>query len=139
MRKTGLILLYLAGTLTFIGGLVDQFIYGYLEVHLHFLGNPEPSELLEQYEKLSTLILHSAGGGLMSTGLGMLALTHFGIRNNQRWAMWTLLITVFIAQGINAYGMFSAGSYYGFPVGVLIITLFGTLLYKMEEVRIHQN
>ena len=133
MNRPGLILLYVAGALTFIGGLGDQFISKYLDVHLNFLGNPESSDLLERSEILSMLLLHSAGGGLMSTGLGMLALTHFGVRNNQSWAKWTLLIIAFIAQGINGYAMFAAGSYFWFPVGILTITLLGTIMYRMEE------
>jgi len=47
------------------------------------LGNPENSDLLRKTAALSMLILHAAGGGLMSAGVSMLALTHFGIREGQ--------------------------------------------------------
>ena len=133
MHKLGLTLLYLASILVFIGGLGDQFISNYLDVHLSFLGNPEPSDLLVKSEILSMLLLHSTGGGLMSTGLGMFALTHFGVRNSQRWTKWTLLIMALIAQGINGYGMYTVGSYFWFPIGVFTITLFGVLLCKMKK------
>jgi hypothetical protein len=130
MRKTGLFLLYTAGILTFLGGLGDQFIMNYLDVHLDFLGNPEPSDLLSRSERLSMLLLHAAGGGFMSTGLAMLALAHFGIRRDQNWAKWTYLIIALIAQGINGYAMFSAGSLYGYAIVVLLIALLGLLLVR---------
>lgn len=117
----------------FIGGLGDQFINNYLQVHLDFLGNPDPSDLLQRSEELSMLILHSAGGGLMSAGIGMFALTHFGIRNNQLWAKWTILIIVCIAQGINGYGMYLAGSHYWYPFTILMITLLGILLLSKKN------
>lgn len=75
-------------------------------------------------------MLHSAGGGLMSAGVSMFALTHFAIRDGQQWAKWTFLIVAFIAQGINGYGMFTAGSHYWFPIMVLIFALVGILMYK---------
>ena len=132
MQKTALILLYLAGILMFIGGFGDQFIHGYLDVHLAYLGNPESSELLSRAESLSMLMLHSVGGGLMSTGVSMLALTHFGIRKNHAWAKWTVLIIAFIAQGLNGYGMYSAGSHFWYPILVLAVTLAGVLMCKIN-------
>lgn len=114
----------------FIGGLGDQFIFHYLEVHLNYLGNPEASELLQKAESLSMLMLHSAGGGLMSAGVSMFCLTQFAIRKGQTWAKWTFLIVAFIAQGINGYGMYSAGSHYWYPIAVLTIALMGFLLVR---------
>ena len=117
----------------FIGGLGDQFINQLLDVHLNFLGNPPESELLTKSENLLLLMLHSVGGGLMGCGVSMFALTHFGIRKNQNWAKWTFLIIAWIAQGLNGYGMYSAGSYYYYPIAVLILATIGVLLYKTEE------
>ena len=133
MNRFALSLLYLSGVFMFIGGLGDQFIREYLDVHLAFLGYPEPSELLERSGQLSMLMLHSAGGGLMSAGISMLALTHFGIRKNQAWAKWTLLLVAWIAQGINGYGMFSAGSYYWYPIIVLGLSTLGVVLYPIQK------
>ena len=128
MKKTALSLLYISSVLMFIGGLGDQFILNYLEVHLNYLGNPPDSDLLRSAESLSMLMLHSAGGGLMSAGISMFALTHFAIRKNQSWARWTYIIVALIAQGINGYGMYSAGSHYWYPILVLSLALFGFLL-----------
>ena len=125
MRKTGLALLYISSVLMFIGGLGDQFIFHYLDVHLNYLGNPEDSELFRRAESLSMLMLHSAGGGLMCAGISMFALTHFGIRTNQSWALWTFIIVALIAQGINGYGMYSAGSHYWYPILVLTLAVVG--------------
>lgn len=128
MNKIGIILLYTASILMFIGGLGDQFIFNYLDVHLQYLGNPEVSDLFTRAESLSMLMLHSAGGGLMSAGVSMVALTHFAIRKDEEWARWTYLIVAFIAQGINGYGMYSAGSHYWYPMIVLFVAFLGFLL-----------
>ena len=69
----------------------------------------------------------------MSAGVSMFALTHFGIRKGQSWAKWTFIIVAFIAQGINGYGMYSAGSHFWYPIGVLIFALAGTLLFKIKS------
>ena len=133
MNRTGLILLYTSSVLMFIGGLGDQFIWEYLEVHLNFLGNPENSDLLKKAEELSMLMLHSAGGGLMSAGVSMFALIHYAIRKGQSWAKWTFIIVAFIAQGINGFGMYSAGSHFWYPILVLVFALVGVLIFKTKD------
>ena len=135
MNKIALPILYISSTLMFIGGLGDQFINQLLDVHLAYLGNPPESVLLEKAESLLLLMLHSAGGGLMSAGISMFALTHFAIRKNQTWAKWTFLLVAWIAQGINGYGMYSAGSHYWYPILVLGLASLGVLLYKIGDNR----
>ena len=130
MRTFSLTLLYASSILMFLGGVGDQFINQLLDVHLEFLGNPEQSELLSKSEDLLLLMLHSLGGGLMSCGIAMFALVHFGIRNNQAWAKWTFLIIAFIAQGFNGYAMYSAGSYYIYPLMILVLVLVGIISYR---------
>ena len=130
MRRTALILLYTSGTLIIIGGLGDQFINDLLDVHLAFLGDPEPSELLSRSEQLILLMLHTLGGGLISTGVAVLTLTHFAVRKNQNWALWTILAITWIAEGFNTIGMYLAGSYYYYPLSILIMVTAGFLLYR---------
>jgi hypothetical protein len=134
MRTIAIVLLYTSSVLMFIGGLGDQFIFGYLDVHLNFLGNPENSELLSKAERLSMLMLHSVGAGLMSTGISMFFLTHFAIRKNQVWAKWTFLIIAWMAQGINGYNMFSAGSHFWYPILILVFATLGVLTFKAKEI-----
>ena len=117
----------------FIGGLGDQFIFHFLDVHLRYLGNPESSELFYRAESLAMLMLHSAGGGLMSAGVSMFALTHFAIRQNQRWALWTFLLVAWIAQGVNGYGMYTAGSHYWYPILVLSLATLGVVLFQTGQ------
>lgn len=136
MKRTGLILCYTSSILMFIGGLGDQFIFSYLDVHLNYLGNPEYSELLSKAESLSMLMLHSAGGGLMCAGISMFTLTHFGIKTNQSWSTWTFIIVALIAQGINGYGMYSAGSHFWYPILVLTLSIFGFGLIKANSSKI---
>lgn len=133
MRKTGVIFFYISSVLMFIGGLGDQFIFNYLDVHLKFLGTPEDSELFRKAESLSMLMLHSAGGGLMSAGVSMFTLTHFGIKKNHLWTKWTFMTVAFIAQGINGYGMYAAGSHYWYPILVLSCALLGFALVTFKS------
>ena len=116
-----------------IGGIGDQFINQLLDVHLKFLGNPESSDLFIKAQDLMMLMLHSVGGGLMSCGISMLALTYFGIQKDQDWAKWTVLIIAWIAQGFNGYSMYSAGSYYYYPVAILILVTIGVPLYPNKS------
>ena len=133
MKKLSLILLYTSGALMLIGGIGDQFINQLLDVHLKFLGDPESSDLFLKAQDLMMLMLHSVGGGLMSCGVSMLALTYFGIRKNQDWTKWTVLIIAWIAQGINGYSMYSAGSYYYYPVAILILVTIGVFIYPKSS------
>ena len=133
MKKLSLILLYTSGALMLIGGIGDQFINQLLDVHLKFLGDPESSDLFLKAQDLMMLMLHSVGGGLMSCGVSMLALTYFGIRKNQDWAKWTVLIIAWIAQGFNGYSMYSAGSYYYYPVAILILVTIGVFIYPKSS------
>ena len=133
MRKASIILFYTAGTLMLIGGIGDQFINKLLDVHQQYLGNPEPSEFMTKAESLLILMLHSVGGGLISAGVSMLALTHFGIRNDLKWTVWTTVAVAFIAQGFNGYSMYSAGSYYYYPLAILILTGAAAILYKKYQ------
>ena len=130
MRKIGLIVLYTASIFTLMGGLGDQFINNYLDVHLNFLGNPVESDFFRRSEKLSMLILHAAGGGFISTGLAMFSLTHFGIRKGLLWANWTFIIIAFISQGINGYAMYMAGSHFWYPLAVMALATSGILIYR---------
>ena len=133
MKKLSLILLYTSGALMLIGGIGDQFINQLLDVHLKFLGDPESSDLFLKAQDLMMLMLHSVGGGLMSCGVSMLALTYFGIRKNQDWAKWTVLIIAWIAQGFNGYSIYSAGSYYYYPVAILILVTIGVFIYPKSS------
>lgn len=133
MRKTGIRLFYIASVLMFIGGLGDQFIFHFLDVHMDYLGHPERTLLFERIESLSMLMLHSAGGGLMSAGVSMFALTHFSIRKDETWSKWIFIIVAFIAQGLNGYGMYSAGSHYWYPIMVLSITLIGFIFLTIKS------
>ena len=125
MRKIGIILLYASSVLMFVGGLGDQFISNFLDVHLDYLGNPGDSPLLKAAERLSLFLLHATGGGLMSGGVAMFALTHFGVRKNQAWAAWTCLAVALLGQSLNAYGMYSTGSYFAYPLVILVLAFIG--------------
>jgi len=129
-RRISFTLLYLVGGLMFFGGIGDQFINHLLDVHLKFLGNPSPSELLDRTEEILLAMLHSIGGGLMASGFAILALTHFALRSNQIWSKWAILVVAWLAQGFNGYGMYIVGSYYYYPVAILATTTVAVIMFK---------
>ena len=133
-RKLSLILLYLGGSLLAIGGIGDQFISNLLDVHMTFLGDPLPSPLLERAEALIMLMLHVVGGGLMASGVACLFIIHFALRKGQRWAKGAIFVIAILSEGWNAFGMYSAGSYWMYPVSVLAILFGGLLLYEQDLV-----
>ncbi len=69
----------------------------------------------------------------MATGVSMFGLTHFGIRNNFKWALNIYFLIVIIAEGINAFGMWKANSFYGFPLTVILIAITGNLLFRFTK------
>ena len=129
MRKLSLSFLYTASILMAIGGIGDFFINELLDVHVNFLGSPEQNDLFFKFQYLVLAMLHSIGGNLLSCGVSMFALTHFGIRNNMVWAKWTYLIIALLSQGFNGWGMYSVGSYYFYPVMILIFVLLGVFTF----------
>jgi len=133
MRKISIILFYLISGLIFLGGLGDHFINELLKVHLKFLGNPEPSELLLKSEIVIINMLHVIGGNLMAIGIGVFFLTHFGIRNDFSWAKWAFLIMVLFAEGSNAIGMYTVNSFYYFPLILIILTVIAVALNKRKS------
>ena len=133
MKKTSLTLLYIGGGLMLLGGIGDQFINELLDVHKQYLGNPEPSALYSRVQSLLLLMLHSLGGGLISAGISILALTHFAVRNGERWAVWTVLLVAFVAQGFNGYGMYAAGSHYWYPLVLLCIITLGVIMTLVRK------
>ena len=132
-QKLALILIYTGGSLIAIGGLGDQFIFGLLDVHLAFLGNPSPSPLLENAEALIILMLHVVGGGLMASGVACVFITHFALTKGQNWAKYAIFIIAILSEGWNAFGMYSAGSYWMYPVSVLVLLFGGLFLYDLDE------
>ena len=61
----------------------------------------------------------------MATGVACLALTHFSLRRGESWAVTASALVALLAEGRNAYGMYRAQSYWGFPVVVLALLYAG--------------
>ncbi len=132
MRKFGLALVYLASALIALGGLGDQFIVEFLDVHHAYLGRPDPGPLLERAEGLLLLMLHVLGGGLMASGVACLAMTHFALRQGHGWALPAIGITALLGEGFNAYGMYRVGSYWVYPVTVLSLLFVGLISFHLS-------
>ena len=133
MNKLSIILFYVVGGLMLLGGIGDQFINELLTVHKAYLGNPPTSELYEKAQGLILLMLHSLGGGLMAAGVAILALSHFAVRKGEVWASWTILILALMAQGFNGYGMYKAGSYYWYPLLIILIVVMAHSLRLLSK------
>jgi len=132
-QKVSLVFLYTGSSFLVLGGIGDQFISNLLDVQLTFLGNPPPSPLLDRAEALIILMLHAVGGGLMASGVACLFIIHYALRRGQQWAKKAIFLIAILSEGWNAYGMYSAGSYWMYPVFVLALLFIGLLLYKQND------
>jgi hypothetical protein len=104
-RRTGLVLLNVAGILVILGALYDLLVPGAPANHLHYLG-AAAGQLDPRYVQLDVAILRSIGGCLLSIGVTTLVLANGPIRRGESWARWAVVILVGVSEGNNAYRMF---------------------------------
>ena len=128
MRRTiGLILLNLTAGLIVVGGLYDLFL-SQLPAHLNrYLGNVagEPDAMIE---RLVLALLDALGGSLVAVGLVALVLINRPLRHRERWAGGTVLMMVGLAEGANAWGMWTVAAPWRAPLTFIGLTAVGIAL-----------
>ncbi len=128
MRRTiGLILLNLTAGLIVVGGLYDLSL-SQLPEHLStFLGNAVgESDALT--ERLVLALLDALGGSLAAVGLAALVLINGPLRRRERWAGVTVLMMVGLAEGANAWGMWTVAAPWWAPLTFIGLTAVGIAL-----------
>ncbi len=126
-RTIGLILLNLIAGLIVVGGLYDLFL-SQLPAHLTtYLGNVvgEPDVLIE---RLVLALLDGLGGSLVAVGLAALVLINRPLRRRERWAGVTVLVMVGLAEGANAWGMWTVAAPWWAPLTIIGLTAVGIAL-----------
>jgi len=109
---------------------------GFIELGLtpeHVGGTPEQIQAFSQnlYNYISHLQV-AVAGFIIALGVAVIALAWFGIRNGERWAMWTAFITPVIGVGIAlplhfTYGIGTIG-HLGLIYLDAVILLVGTVM-----------
>jgi hypothetical protein len=109
---------------------------GFIELGLtpeHVGGTPEQIQAFSPnlYEYISHLQV-AVAAFIIALGVAVIALAWFGIRNGERWAMWTAFITPVIGVGIAlplhfAYGIGTLG-HLGLIYLDAVILLVGTVM-----------
>ncbi len=123
----GLILLNLTATLIVVGGLYDLFL-SQLPAHLiTYLGNVvgEPDVLIE---RLVLALLDALGGSLVAVGLAAIVLINGPLRRRERWPGVTILMMVGLAEGANAWGMWTVAAPWWAPLTFIALTAVGIAL-----------
>ena len=126
-RRTGLVLLNVAGTLVILGSLYDLLVPRAPENHLRYLGASD-GQFDQRYAQLDLAMLRSIGGCLLPIGMTTLILANGTIRRGERWARLTVIILVGLSEGNNAYRMFPFDSPWYGPLGFVLITVTGAAL-----------
>ena len=126
-RRTGLILLNVAGTLVILGSLYDLLVPAVPLNHLHYVGAAE-GQIDPRYAQLDLAMLRSIGGCLLAIGVTTLIMANGPIRRGERWARVAVVILVGVSEGNNAYRMFPFDSPWYGPLGFALITIIGAAL-----------
>ncbi len=125
MRRTiGLVLLNLTAGLIVVGGLYDLFLSQLPAQLSTYLGNGlgEPDALTEQ---LALALLDALGGSLVAVGLAALVLINGPLRRREQWAGLTVLMMVGLAEGANAWGMWTVAAPWWTPLTFIALTAVG--------------
>ena len=89
-RRTGLVLLNMAGILVILGSLYDLLVPAVPPNHLHYVGEAA-GQLDPRYAQLDLAMLRSIGGCLLAIGMTTLIIANGPIRRGERWAAWPWL------------------------------------------------
>ncbi len=136
MRRTGLIILYVMATAIGLGGVGDLSISALFDVHKRFLGT---ADVPAATTSLILHLLHSLGAGLVGIGMACLAMVHFAVRRGERWALWSMLAAVVMAEGANAVGMYAVGSFWYVSVAYIVLTAIGVALCVAAESKVERG
>ena len=126
-RAIGLILLNLSAALIVVGGLYDLFLSQLPEHLTTYLGNVV-GEANALTERLALALLHALGGSLAAVGLAALVLINGPLRRQERWASVTVLMMVGLAEGANAWGMWTVAAPWWAPLTFIGLATLGIAL-----------
>jgi hypothetical protein len=126
-RRTGLVLLNVAGTLVILGSLYDLLVPAVPPNHLQYMDAAD-GQFNPRYAQLDLAMLRSIGGCLLPIGLTTLILANGPIRRGETWARVAVVILVGVSEGNNAYRMFPFDSPWYSPLGFALITVTGAAL-----------
>lgn len=122
MQTSARVLLDVASGLITLGGLYDIFVPA-LPPHLAALCGTD-----EKPRKLARELLRALGGCLVAVGLTVALLVNGSLIPDDRTTSEIVLLLVLPSEGLNALGMYRAGSPWVIPLGFIAITLAGVLL-----------
>lgn len=135
MKKAGYIIMQIAIYLILIGGIGD-IIYSFsvetiIPAHLDYL-KISSQEVSPQLQNLDLGFMRGIGGFLIALGIGALAILYSAVKNDNRFALWGMLLMVTIGEGNNALQMILLDSpFYIMPTLYLILLWIGAALWLL--------
>ena len=139
MKKTGYILLQIAGFLILLGGigdLITTFLMSSLPAtHLHYL-DIKSKILPPKLINLEFAFMRAIGSCLIAISIGALTIIYGPIRKGIKSALLGLVSMVTIGEGGNTMQMFIVESpFFEFPLICLILTWIGAILWWFGHMR----
>lgn len=130
-RRIALILLNCAATAVLMGSCYDMFMPGVPDNLLDYLGMIRA----EMSPRLAALLLgffRALGGCLLAVAVTAFVLIHGPVKRGERWASWTVLILIGLAEGINATQMWRFGSPWYWPLTFVGMTAVGMAIHPLR-------
>ena len=133
MKKTGYILLQIAGYLILFGGISDLIITFSIDSlpasHLNYL-NIKNNTVFPELKNLDNAFMRAIGCCLIAVSIGALAIIYGPIRKEIKYTLPWLVGMVTIGEGGNALQMFLIDSpFFLFPLLCVIITWAGAIFW----------
>jgi hypothetical protein len=130
-RNAGLRILNCAAALVTLGGCFDMLIPTVPANLLDYL-HVARADVSPQLSSLILGILRALGGCLLAIGLTGLFIINGPVKRGERWASWSILTLIGLAEGINASQMWRFGSPYYCPLAFVALTVFGVAILPRQ-------
>ena len=129
MSTASRLILNLTAALITVGGLYDILTPKLPPNHVERCqGNTAALELVRA-------LLRALGGCLVAVGIAVLILVNAPALREEMWALWSVLLLVALAEGLNAWGMYKVGSPFYFPIAFVMIAAAGVTLGFVARAR----
>lgn len=142
MKKTGFVVMQVAIYLILLGGIGD-IIYSFsvesiIPAHLDYL-KITSQDVSPQLRNLDLGFMRGIGGFIIAIGIGALVILYSCVKNDNKFALWGMLVMITIGEGNNTLQMILLDSpFYAMPLFYLILLWIGAILWFMGNKNINR-
>lgn len=122
--------------LIILGGLGDIIysfsVEGIIPAHLEYLGIAA-EEVSPELRNLDLGFIRAIGGFIIAMGIGSITLLYTGVKRNNRFALWGVLLMASIGEGNNALQMFLLDlPFFAVPLFFILLLWTGALFWLRD-------